>query len=409
MSISKIKTLLLFARYTGWKTCSYYDDWQEAFVNAPELEKTAINICDKSNICKVDKIVKDYDIVVLLHSTNADTLDFINPYRNALNKRKGKLVSFVGNELNFPPPSVGMRDKLALFQEIKPDFIATQIPQEPAQKLYEDLAGTKVIEVPHALNPQRFCPAISQSQRKIDIGVRSVCYYPFLGDNDRSIIINYFNANRFTPPLVLDISTEYAKRLTPTKWAEFLNQCKGTVATEAGSYYLEKDDATVIKIMEYIKSRCGPIKRYFIGTVTTKHQQLIPEIIAGRLRRLLKALGVGKFYARNVYFSIPFEEMWKIFFKDYSNPLNGKCISSRHFDAIGAKTCQIMFPGNFNGILEADKHYISLNSDFSNIDEVMKKFRDYDYRSRMVNETHDYIMSSHTYRDRIKQVVTLLN
>ena len=64
------------------------------------------------------------------------------------------------------------------------------------------------------------------------------------------------------------------------------------------------------------------------------------------------------------------------FFRDTKRPPNYcKAISSRHFDAIAAKTCQIMQRGRFNYILDADKHYIAIEADFSNVEDAESRFK----------------------------------
>src|SRR3990172_1592647 len=74
--------------------------------------------------------------------------------------------------------------------------------------------------------------------------------------------------------------------------------------------------------------------------------------------------------------------------------VSGKTISSRHFDAIGALTCQIMFPGRYGDILEADRHYLALERDFSNIDDVLARFLDDTTRSRLVRDTREWVVAN---------------
>ncbi|MBI4712227.1 MAG: hypothetical protein HY762_02825, partial [Planctomycetes bacterium] len=50
----------------------------------------------------------------------------------------------------------------------------------------------------------------------------------------------------------------------------------------------------------------------------------------------------------------------------------------------------------------------ALNRDFSNIKEVLNKFRHTRYRAKMVDETYDYIMASHTYKHRIDKIISLI-
>jgi hypothetical protein len=403
---SKIATLVLHAQYAD--SLSYYEDWLDAFGGSQELNVTTVNICPKGSLKTVEKTIRDYDLIVLLHSTNADTLEFVKPLENVLERRKGKLLAFIGNELNYPPPLVGMRDKIAFLRKIRPEFIATQLLVESARKLYEDVPGATVKFITHALNPKRFRPVVPQSERQMDIGVRSSRYHPFLGDDERVSILEYFVQNRFEPPLALDVSTDYAKRLGSDGWANFLNQCRGTLATEAGSYFLENDDATVTKAAEYIKSRAGKMQRLSVGLSSRKYKRLVPQFLKPGIKLFVKTFAPKKKFFSDVFYSVSSAEINELFFKNYANPLSGKCVSSRHFDAIGTGTCQIMFPGRFNGIFEVDRHYIALSRDFSNVQDVLRRFRDFGYRQKMVEETYEYVISCHTYRHRIAQIVGLV-
>ncbi len=79
-----------------------------------------------------------------------------------------------------------------------------------------------------------------------------------------------------------------------------------------------------------------------------------------------------------------------------------KAISSRHFEAIGTKTVQIMMKGRYNDILVPGEHFISLNEDFSNIDDVMARFSDLDHCQKLVDAAHQYVRAGHTYHHRMK-------
>ena len=123
MSISSIRTLLLYAEYTT--RLSYYDDWTEAFERSPRLLVKKINICQKGILSELKKEVAETDLIILLHSTNGDTTIYLEPFAKILADRRGALVSFVGNEVNLPgSPVRAKRDVLGV---IEPDFIATQL------------------------------------------------------------------------------------------------------------------------------------------------------------------------------------------------------------------------------------------------------------------------------------------
>jgi hypothetical protein len=96
-----------------------------------------------------------------------------------------------------------------------------------------------------------------------------------------------------------------------------------------------------------------------------------------------------------------FEEISRLFFKDYPNPVSGRCVSSRHFEAIAAGACQILLPGRYNDILRPDEHYLALARDFGNVDDVLARFRDVSERRRMVERTREYVLAEHTLRHRV--------
>jgi hypothetical protein len=69
---------------------------------------------------------------------------------------------------------------------------------------------------------------------------------------------------------------------------------------------------------------------------------------------------------------------------------------------------QIMFPGRYNDILEAGRHYLALQPDFSNIDEVMARFRDRAERERIAEAAHAHVMAAHTYPHRMAQLAAIV-
>ena len=140
-----------------------------------------------------------------------------------------------------------------------------------------------------------------------------------------------------------------------TAWLRHLSCCHGALHHEAGSDFLETNDAT--------RDR------------------------------------VGAFLAAQP--NSTFEEVYERFFRSYANPVSGRAVSSRHFDAIGARTCQIMFRGRFNDVLEADVHYIALERDFKNAEDAVGRFKDRDYRDAMTARAFEHALSNHTIEHRI--------
>lgn len=394
---SRIRTLVLYAQYTD--RLSYYDDWLAAFEEEPLFENASLNICASGAAEGIRRGLAEADLVVLLHSTNGDTTMYLEPYLPLFADRKAVVLTFVGNEVNLPGSPIAA--KRAAFQRMRPDFIATQLPLEAGEHLFGDCAERCVVAVPHALNPKAFRPEKPHGARRLDIGVRAVRYLPHLGDNDRNRIHDYFAANGARLGLTVDVSDA---RFDQRGWARFLNDARGTVSTEAGSWFLERDDATVNTIRAYTRAQQGSG-----GLVIANDSPLrrlghkLPYSVRALLRSVMSRGPVRHESLLNE--SFPYEQIYEKFFEGRPRPgYYGKCISSRHFDAIGTKTCQIMFEGRFNDILEAGLHYIPLAHDFSNVDEAVATFRDDRARQTIVDAAYDHVMAGHTYAARTRAI-----
>ena len=91
----------------------------------------------------------------------------------------------------------------------------------------------------------------------IDIGGRSFRYPVFLGDDERNRVYDLFAELGPAAGLRVDIAND--RRLDRPEWAAFLNDCRGTIGSEAGTWYLERDDRTALAIREFLRERsAGP-------------------------------------------------------------------------------------------------------------------------------------------------------
>lgn len=397
MRESRLRTLVLYADYTT--RLSYYDDWLDTFTTAPEFDARSLNICERSITETLPAEVAQADLIVLLHSTNGDTTVYLEPIADLLTARKGLLLSFVGNEVNLPGSPIA--EKREVLRRIAPDFIATQLPLDAGEYLWGDLAGRRVLALPHALNPEIFRPVTPIDERPIDIGVRAVLYLSHLGDRDRNRLHELFGAHAFDPSLKVDIS---AARLDRAGWAAFLNRCKGTISSEAGSWWIERDDATVNAIRAWTLARNRGVIIISNDSLLRTLGHKMPWWMRAALRRVFSR-GLVR-HESTINEELPFEETYARFFKDRPRPsFYGKCISSRHLEAAGTKTCQILLQGRYNDILKADEHYIAIAPDFSNVAEAVARFRDPGERARIADAAHAHVCAHHTYRHRIADLL----
>jgi len=392
-----MRTLILYSSYLGTARASYYDDWLEAFQNCPHFEVTHRNIVPaylkvanpskyknpegsklkrrwtpyrflyegytlgyvplmrfftKKELLWNLSEIPNYELIVLLHSTNADSmlpLSLLEPY---LKRRKGKLLIFVGNEYCLMP------EKLDFIKTVEADFVASQLPENAAAWLYSDCKHSKILAIPHALNSKIYRCYQENHRRKVDVGFIGDEYSYSIGDVERTRLAEYFLEIHSKSIETRDIRMGTKVRLPRKKYVDFLNSIRCTIGAESGTYYLEKTDAT---------------------------QKAVDAFLSLHPRA-------------------SFEEVFEQFFKGYTNPINGKAISSRHFEPIGTKTGQALLEGYYNGILKADIHYVCLKRDYSNIQDVIERIKDRGYVQKLVDESYEYAMESHTYAHRVLEV-----
>ena len=184
MRESRIRLLTLYAQYTD--KLSYFDDWLDAMRQYPGFDVIALDIIRSGVTRRIKHAIGEVDAVLLLHSTNGDSITYLDRLVPILANRRVPLITFVGNEVNLPGFTIA--GKRRVFNAISPEWIATQLVREAGEYLFGDIATRGVVPIPHALNPSVFRPIGTLDARPIDIGSRVMKYMPHLGDDDRNRI-----------------------------------------------------------------------------------------------------------------------------------------------------------------------------------------------------------------------------
>jgi hypothetical protein len=332
----------------GYRTLSYVLDWRDAFRVAPDLDVRLCNINDAIDYRRALGRVGDYPLVVVLHSAAGDDVRLIRRGIPCFQARRGALVVFFGNEYAL------MAEKLAFARATGADYVATQLPRAAAEWLYAGIAGSRLLLAPAGLNPAVY--RTHGGPRPIDVGFRGEDYDAAIGDVERGDIVR--RVRELAPRLGLVTDTAFV-RLGRERWRDFLRGCHGVVGAESGTYYLERDDRTRRAVLRYLAERGA----------------------------------------------VPFREVHDRFFRDYHAPVSGKAVSSRHFEAIGTGTCQLLLEGAYNGILRADEHYIGVRRDLSNLEDAVARFKDLAYRRALVARAREHVLAGHTYAHRVRAVV----
>jgi glycosyl transferase family 1 len=332
---------------------SYTSDWRDALAASPALDVTVCNVTNLVDYARQLGRIDRFELVIILHTVVGDSMGM--PLRTVrwFRKRRGKLVVFIGNEYDL------MGEKFEFLRATEADYVCSQLPIETARWLYADCVGTEVLPMPHALNPDLYHPS-PMSGRPLDIGFIGALYSPFIGDVERTRLIKAVEQGAESWELRCDIRPHNVPR---AQWASFLNRSKGTVGGESGSYYLDRKGAIIAAAKEFLATHPGS----------------------------------------------SFKEVYEQVFADPQfEHVSGKCLASRHFEAIGTKTCQVLLEGDYNGILRSGEHYIGVRRDLSNLDAAIQAFKEPEIRREITDRAYAYVLKEHTYAHRVKALLAAI-
>jgi hypothetical protein len=385
--------------YVGYSVrSSYYDDWLDAFLLHDGVSARSLNLFSQSDRRQLPALLATSDLAVILHSGTGDTLDYVLEVTPDLMRRKCPLVVFMGNEFN--APWLPFANRRAWLREVGAEFVATQLLEATGAWLYEG-SGARVIGVPHGLNDRIFRTISPRQSRRIDIGTRAFPYPIYVGNQLRNDLIE--RTREISGKLGLNIDIRTDDRLTRDEWAGFLNRSRFTVATEAGSTNLERDDARAFAIRDFLRERrrgfainpASSIRGFARHLPWTTRQWILRNL--ARINVTHEAIEVDR--------EIHGEVIDRFFSGTATTTPSGTCISSRHFDAIGCGTVQLLVEGEYNGILKAGVHYLPLRKDFSNLEDVLRSVADVHFANDIAESARAHVMSHHTLEKRVSSLL----
>ena len=155
--------------------------------------------------------------------------------------------------------------------------------------------------------------------------------------------------------LTLDISSAWENRLGPDRWISFLLNCKATLGAESGASVFDLD---------------GNLHKLIANSVKTSPYD---HHSSDHAEHVLAAI-------EHLEYNVDYRQ-----------------ISPRHLEAACCKTLQILFPGEYSGILKPFEHYLPLERDLSNLPEVIQILKSPDAVSTIVETAYDSIALNSNY------------
>jgi hypothetical protein len=347
-----LRVLLIYASGAANSTYSYQNSWPAQFQRHRQFICTRLNLMDRRLASRVraHAVARLWrgDAIVILHSAFSNACYLTGPLLDVVARAPQPKAYFIGNEYKLMP------EKMAFARRLQLALLVSQSTSPAVHDLYREHLGCVVTGIPNTgLDTSVFFSTRPFSERPIDLGFRSADAAIYLGHRERRDMAGYFSSHADRLGLKVDISLDEAGRFSEREWAAFLNPCKGQLGTEAGGDYFELDDRTRLAVNARLAEN--------------------PDLSLEEVRR--------------EWFRAP-------------RSVSMRIISGRNVEAAGTRTVQLLFEGRYDGYLEPDVHYIPLRKDFGNVDDALRKFRDNEYRERVVENAYQLVRSEFTY-DRL--------
>ncbi|MCH9689653.1 MAG: hypothetical protein K0U24_07275 [Gammaproteobacteria bacterium] len=235
-----------------------------------------------------------------------------------------------------------------LFTLVRPELWHQAYPDKRLKKLKKIQVLTGYVDDSmHTLK----APEIASRPLNISYRTRRCDYRLGKLAQEKTQIAFEFTERTKNTALSLDVSIEESDRVYGEAWFNLLMQSKVVLGTESGASIWDIDGRISKKINHYLR----------------KHQ------------------------------GASFDTVFEAVLKPYEGNLVYSAISPRVFEAAATKTAMVMFVGYYNGVCQQDVHYIGLEKDFSNFQEVLDKIQDDVYLQKMVDRTYDDLIASGRY------------
>ena len=293
------------------------------------------------------EIFSGFDVIVISQHLRICFDGWINQNLNAA------LLDFSGVKVVFLHDEYDHTEKArSWIEEQKVNLVYTVVPSEHIGKVYDPrrFIHTEFKSILTGYMPLKF--TVKQNVKPIADRANLIVYrgrvspesYGELAkqkENIGRVMDDYCNEHE----LAVDIQWEEAKRIYGLKWYQLLESGVCTLGTESGANIFDVD---------------GEIKKY---------------VDSG-----------GK---------LPGPP--SLNFKEENLGFKMNQVSPKLFEAIGCGTGLILYEGYYSGVFDADKHYISLKHDHSNLSDVIEKVQNVEFVQKIVDQTWKDVANNDSY------------
>jgi hypothetical protein len=301
----------------------------------------------RSRLLRLD----DYDAIVIHYSIYVLEESHLSSwFREQLAGFGGLKIQFIQDEYR------RVEAMTAQIRELGINVVFSSVPSHTAPDVYGSrLPGVEILPtltgyVPAVLEGRTRQPLVGRALDVVYRG-RSIPYWLGRLGQDKVAIGRGFLARASSTELRCDIAWTEADRIYGDNWYRFLGSSRTTLGTESGASIVDFDGSLQKRTERYLK-----------GNPTATFDEVEDEIL------------------------MPFE----------GNALI-EAISPRVFEAAALDTAMVNFSGRYSDVIEPWVHYVPLEKDFSNFDDVVALIRDDAELERLASRAHADLVASGRY------------
>lgn len=294
-----------------------------------------------------DVVALHYSIVVIWDGYLARS------FREELARFQGLKVQFLQDEYRFVDEMTAMMRRLGI------DVLYSVVPPDMIPAVYGDrLPDTEILSTLTGYVPERLIGLANPrpTARPIDVGYRgrSVPYWLGRLGNEKIEIGRGFLERAADLGLRCDIAWTEGARIYRGRWTDFMTSCRTMLASESGS-----------SIVDYDGSVERAVRAYLAKAPSASYEDVEQSVLS-----------------------------------HVSHGPSINTLSPRIFEAAAFRTGMVMFPGEYSGAVEPWGHYIPLEKDFSNIEEVAERVRDTRFLEELTTRAYDDLVGSARFSER---------
>jgi hypothetical protein len=293
----------------------------------------------------------DYDVVVIHYSIFILSDSYLAPwFREQLSAFSGLKVQFLQDDYRWVDAITAQMRELGidvLFTLADADTIPLVFGSRlPGVDILPTLTGY----VPPDLENYRCRPLEDRSLDVVYRG-RSVPFWLGRLGQEKVLIGREFLARAASTDLRCDISSTEADRIYGEAWYRFIGSSRTTLGTESGASIVDFDGSLQERTDTYLRNH-----------PTATFEEVEREILAP--------------FEGNVVMNV---------------------VSPRVFEAAALGTAMINFPGRYSTVIEPWTHYLPLEKDFSNFEDVVAAIHDDGVLEQLALRAHSDVVASGRY------------